>query len=452
MIDPAEEFVLALKALALGKANPTEEQKVALRAAYPHSSEPYPELAFKMMVDRGVWSEHEDLLLLEAGLPRSWSAEALAEAAELTPGHPTGLLPMDRDEWVTGPVLALDDEGTVEVDDALAVETLPDGGMVLHIFISDPASYLKPGGALDREARERGTTVYHPTALFPMLPLDLSARVLSLDEGALRPALDFSITFDAAFRLRGRRVQPVMTRVSRRLTYVEADALLATGEATEDGRALGLMVKAAEALFADRISKGAFPLRRREYRVRVEQGQVQVRTIEPESASRKAVAEAMIAACGIAGDYFSANRVPALFRRQDPPSQPIPWSAERSGDPVWVHRQLTTLRRVYGSVEAGRHFSLGSSAYCQITSPLRRYGDLAMQRQLLHHAATGTPYYSANEIWALSQETEAASKGGGLHGVGGHQLLAAPPAAWPGGPAGACGGAGAPGTGDAGAA
>jgi exoribonuclease-2 len=244
-----------------------------------------------------------------------------------------------------------------------------------------------------------------------MLPLELSAGVLSLEQGALRPALDFSISFDASFRLRGRRVQPRMTRVTRRLTYLEADALLAGAPGDEDGRALTTMLGATEALFQERIARGAFPLRRREYRVRVENQQVQVRTIEPDSPSRKLVAEAMIAACGIAGDYFSANRVPALFRRQDPPAQPVPWSAERSGDPVWVHRQLTTLRRVYGSVEAGRHFSLGSSAYCQITSPLRRYGDLAMQRQLLHHAATGTPYYSANEIWALSQDTEAASKG-----------------------------------------
>ncbi len=338
--------------------------------------------------------------MLALGLPRDWPAEALAEADALLTEPPVprrGTWPMSPDLYT----VAIDDASTREVDDALGIEDLEDG-VLLHVLIADAAAWIQADTALDREARERAATAYHPVTEWelPMLPASLAYGPMSLAAGEPRLALDLQLHCGHDGDLISMDVVPVELVLSRRVTYEEADEILAAAPAEAPlSRTLHRLHKLSEQLQALRLAAGAVLFLRQEFKVRVsEDRKVTVGKLPLISYAQTLVSECMIAAGAAAGHHLKEHGADGVFRVQPRPDEEIHFDPARAGDPVWLQENIRKLRRVEFSLSPGPHAALGLSAYCQVTSPIRRYADLVMQRQLAALADTGLPVLDAADL------------------------------------------------------
>ena len=383
-----------LRQCALEPAAPPAAGTSILARLFPGETRPYPLLAFELMVRLGIWDEHEDLNLVKLDASDEFPAEALVEAELVRKGLPEAMADrLDLGELFT---VAIDDEDTVEVDDALAVERTA-AGLDVHVFIADAAAGVRRGSALDAEAARRASTIYHPGGRVPMLPYELSADALSLQEGEKRPALDHRFSFDESLSLFDYKITPCVVTIDRRLTYEQADALLDDKDSPE-GRSLGALWEVAEHLFEARVRRGAITFFPVEFKVRVAHGEVAIKRIDTFSTSRRLVAEFMVNTGERTGTLLFEKRVPLIFRNQPAPDDDIHWELELARDPVFVHTTIRKMRRAEVTLQPGRHAGLGLESYCQVTSPLRRYGDLLMQRQVHAVLTTGVPAYGEGEL------------------------------------------------------
>ena len=347
---------------------------------------------FNLLVRQGFFSRHENLPLLRENLSVEFPPTLLREAEAV---DPAAALDQGRKDLTGLYTFTIDGLYTTDFDDALSFEPHPDGGGRLGVHITDAASLLPEGHPLDQEAKERGTTIYMPDDRVPMLPPQLSEEALSLREGKLRPAISCMATLDAQGRVSEFTMLRSVLKVHRRLTYEEADEIIETDPALSGLHRTGL------ALRARRGEAGAYFLPLPEVLIWVnEENEVSVRRVDREGPSREMVAETAILANQLMGRFLWENQVPALYRAQAPPSEPI-----EEGDPhdLFLHfRQRRLLNPVSITTDPGLHSSLGVSGYTHASSPIRRYLDLAMQRQLGRALAGEKPAYTAKELQDLA--------------------------------------------------
>jgi exoribonuclease R len=143
----------------------------------------------------GRISPDTDRFLVISGIKETFSAEQTEAAAALTPAfHASG-----REDFRSLPAISIDDEDTVEVDDALTIR-VQDDHYVVGIHIADASQFIARGDLLDLEAFRRASTIYLPTKFVPMLPERLSTDLASLKEGFDRPAFTAEVRFDSSFK------------------------------------------------------------------------------------------------------------------------------------------------------------------------------------------------------------------------------------------------------------
>ncbi len=394
----------ALRALALHGPT-TPEAKWAgrlladLRPAPPAQTQPQ-RAAFDLLVELGVWSPHEDLGLLRAGLSAAFPAEVEAHAARLAQAlDPNAASPPQppRRDYTHLYTIAVDAPGTTEVDDAFAIEPgEAERAPRLVVFIADAAAYVSRGTPVGDEAARRGATLYLPPGPIPMLPPALAEGALSLVAGARRPALALSgrVTDDGA--LVDFRVEEAWVRVDRQLTYEEVDALLTAqeGDAPAPPSPTAELVRQAAAWMrahqAARVRAGALRFARREVQFHVDaRGAVTRSEGNPGGPGRQLIAEMMVAVCAGVGRLCAARGVPCLYRTQAPPDHPAEVAPGGDGegdgfirDPFEQWRVLRRFKPSRLSTTPAPHYSLAVDAYVQVTSPIRRYADLIVQGQL----------------------------------------------------------------------
>ncbi len=350
---------------------------------------------FDLLVRLGALPPHANLPLLKEGIPVEFPAQVEELAAHIQPDAARGPDRADLTELYT---FTIDGAFTTDFDDALSFEPEPDGGGTLGVHITDASALLPPGGPLDAEAMERATTLYMPDTRIPMLPPVLSEDALSLREGEPRPAISCLARLDAEGNLLGFEFLRSWLRVHKRLTYDEADEMLAAG----DPRLKGLLAL-CDALRRRRGEAGAYFLPLPEVLVGVDENfQVRVRLLDRDGLSREMVAETAILANTLVGRYLDQEGVPALYRIQAEPREPI-----EEGDPsdLFLHfRQRRLLNPVEITTKPGKHSSLGVEHYTHATSPIRRYLDLVMQRQLAAVLAGEKPLYSKRELEEVTMQ------------------------------------------------
>ena len=156
-----------------------------------------------------------------AGLKDEFSDAVMKEAAEAVPGP--------RAISDGGYAVTVDDEDTVEVDDALSCEALADGGMRVRVHIALVADFVAKGGAMDQEAAARATTVYLPETTIRMLPDPISCRAASLIEGEDRPVMTTDVRLSADGELLDASIYPARIPIMRRLDYDQVDRILESG-------------------------------------------------------------------------------------------------------------------------------------------------------------------------------------------------------------------------------
>ena len=357
------------------------------------------------------------------GLVLDFPREALAaasSAARLGMEEP-GADRVDRTDLL---VVTVDPADAKDHDDALSVEPLGAGLWDVGVHIADVGHFVPEGGPVDAEARSRGTSVYLVDRVIPMLPEQLSGDVCSLREGVDRLAVSVFLTVDASGAIHGQRFQRTRIRSRRRLSYEEVQEML-------DGRAsLGDDIDSALRTLDDlarqvrrgRQERGSLDLDLPESRVLLDKDGVPLDIQKVERLeSHRLIEDWMIAANEAVARACEARGLPALYRVHEPP---VRERAEELGEflarlghrlprrkalaPADLQHLLDTVRGrpeellvstvVLRSLQRARydaenlgHFGLASEAYLHFTSPIRRYPDLVVHREVVRTLVLGEP-------------------------------------------------------------
>ncbi len=328
--------------------------------------------AFNLLLEKGHLPHTLDLEVLRNNLQSNFPQAVLE--------HVAALAPPSHSEPPLFCAFSIDDPETREVDDALTISE--EGGLTrVDIDIADVASTVKAQDPVDNEALRRATTLYLPTQTYYMLPEQLSCDMLSLKENQPRFAVRTSVWLDenaAVVRFEHARV---FLRVEKRLDYQTVDRLLQTGE-SKTALALRQLSSLAAKLAARRRKAGSLSFQQREWKIRVSpDGQtITVKMIPPNSPSRSLVAEMMILANHLTAKFAAENNIPLLYRVQGPPNESPP--KIDLTDPLAFIKMRGVLQPATLSLQWSKHWGLGVDHYTQSTSPLRRYTDLVIQRQI----------------------------------------------------------------------
>jgi len=359
---------------------------------------------FDLLVERGVFEQHEHLQLLRLEVPIGFDPAVDAEAAAHDPEGETAR--EGRRDLTGAAAFSIDDATTTDIDDALSVTRTGDG-FIIGIHITDLTLAVGAGTRLDEAARERVATHYFPDRKVPMLPPALSEGSASLVEGEERPVV--SLLLDVGESLEElRSAELVRARITnrRRLTYDEVDRALAE----DDGplvEPLGVLARFAELRRRRRIEAGAVEIESPDLEVRVSAGgEVSVTVRQRETPAQRLVSEMMILYNVEAARFARERDVPLVFRAQgSADSQAV--LADASLHPALArHRFFRSVPPGDLTLEPRPHHLLGVDAYCQCSSPLRRYVDLLVQRQIAHFLASGEPRHSREEIAGFLYPTE----------------------------------------------
>jgi exoribonuclease-2 len=405
--------VAALERLAIHDQDAPERDKALAAAALDASKaagERPAERAFRLLRAIGRFgSDHENLAIARYALSTAFPAEVEDAAAAAAA---RGFDRSGRVDLTGLPALTIDAPWTTEIDDALTIRELPEGRIEIGIHIADPAAFVAVGDAVDAEALARGTTYYFPERKLLMVPPVLSEGAASLVEGADRPTLSFRVTLDADGRAWALDIARAVVRVAARLDYDDVDRTLTEGAGRHAAEIVALD-RAAAARERRRVAAGAIALRAPEAEVRVDAaGELSLSRRDQGAPSQRLVSEMMVLAGEVAAAWLLARGAPAIFRRQAPPDYGFPDVDPTLPAAVRIRAFRRALRRGETSLAAGVHHGLGLPAYAQVTSPLRRFQDLALHRQILGLLAGTGPVYDVPAMQAILAATERAENDG----------------------------------------
>ncbi len=357
--------------------------------------------AFDTLVALGLWSSHENLALRRSQIPSHFSEEILAMAQQRFQSPPPDL-DAHRLDLTHLKVYTVDDASTQEIDDGLSLETLPDGSQRVWVHIADPTRWLLPGDELDLEARRRCTTVYLPTGMVPMFPMELATGAMSLNQGQTCCALSFGITLTGSGDVQDYTIHPTLIRPTYRLTYEDVDEMLELGITAEPE--LQGLADWSKVRGQWRLTQGAISINMPESNIKVSatEDDIVIEVLN-DSLARQMVAEMMILAGEVAARYGHAHALAIPFRSQPQPD--LPSEEELIQLPTgWVRD--SAIRRCMTRSEVGvtpsRHATLGLDSYSQVTSPIRRYLDLVAHYQLKAHLRGDPPPFSSTEVTELA--------------------------------------------------
>ena len=332
------------------------------------------EAVYDILMKCGVIDESSDRFLVLAGISEQFSVRVEEEAAKLNEAKDLDT----REDLTHLNVFSIDDTDTMDIDDALSVERLEDGFRV-GVHITDVSASVFQGDSLDDEALNRVTSIYLPDRTVNMFPKTLSHEVCSLVAGEDRAAMSFMVNFDNNFEQTEFQVKLSKVNVAEKLSYSNADELL-NGD-SELGQQLRDLQEIANHLQSERVEKGAAIFNRPELKIQVSEEVPSVKIMDRNSPSRFLVSEFMILANFIAARYSAHHDVPIIYRVQDAPEN-LPEIDPEVYDPVLFEQAIKCMKKSRLSLHPQSHGGLGADFYTQLTSPIRRYTDLVMQRQL----------------------------------------------------------------------
>lgn len=355
--------------------------------------------AYDILVRAGRIDPAEDRFLVIAGVESRFSPQLIEAAERLTPYVHVPSRTDDRNL----PAFTIDDDDTLEVDDALTIQQ-SDSETIVGIHIADVSAFVSKGDLLDAEAGRRSSTIYLPSSTVRMFPERLSTDLASLKAEASRPAFTVEVRFDADANPLGYRIGLSTIRVARRFSYDDADAEFAGGN-----ESLRMLHNIANKLQRTRTERGAITFRRRELKIQVHGEEITIRKIDRNSPSREIVSEMMILANGLAADFASLHSLPIIFRVQEP-REALAVETAPLTEALAFERLRKTFKRSRLSLSPGPHSGLGLTAYTQASSPIRRYADLVTQRQFTAMLMEKPVPYAREELLRILSICEAAEQ------------------------------------------
>jgi exoribonuclease-2 len=407
--DTQNEELQLLRQWAAGVCEQPLSERLKRSLQQAHCA-PEPGAIRHLLVDLGQWSRHHLPALALSAWQLGFSADQLAEADRLLTAaeseRPGDARRLDLCQLHT---VTIDDDDTADIDDGLALETLADGRQRIWIHIADPDRLIEAGSPLDLEARRRASSLYLARGTLPMFPLVLSTGPLSLRSGRRCAAWSLAVVLDAEGAVAEAQLERTWIKPAYRLAYTDADELIELAPPQEadllDLHRLLLLRRSW------RLRQGALQLDQPEGRIRCredgdgQEPRAELEIIEP-SASRQLVAEAMILAGAVVAEHGRRHALALPYRSQ--PAAPLPSEQELEPLPPGPVRHAAIRRclsRGHMGFRPAPHFSLGLEAYVQATSPIRRYGDLVVWRQILGQRGGGE-LLSEAELEPLLAELE----------------------------------------------
>jgi ribonuclease R len=409
-----------------GEAEPGQIVIVEITRPPSRNAQPVGRVS-RVLGEHGAPGMETEIAIHSHGLPFEFPDAVVAEAAAYGARIPQDAI-AGREDLRDIELVTIDGEDARDYDDAVYCERTRGGGWRVIVAIADVGHYVRPGSALDVEARERGTSVYFPNRVIPMLPEALSNGLCSLvpHEDRLCLCCELRVN-DAGHITRSRFFEGVM-RSAARLTYREVGEFLARPEGRHEPR----LEARRERLLAlhgvyrsftrDRSGRGALELDTPELKLKFdEQGRVAALVEYPRNDAHRLIEECMIAANIAAARFLDRHRVPTLYRvhglpeidrletlRQFlrefglwlPPAEEVKPEHLRDllakiGDrPDALLISTAVIRSmpqaVYQPGNIG-HFGLALEHYAHFTSPIRRYPDLVVHRGIRQVLQEGDP-------------------------------------------------------------
>lgn len=380
------------------------------------------------------------------GIPFEFASETLEEAAAVAK------LPLSeekRQDLRGLPIVAIDPADARDHDDAIWASPDKEGGYDAVVAIADVSFYVRPGSAIDREARKRGNSVYFPDRVVPMLPEVLSADVCSLKQGEDRAAMVCHMRISREGKITYWDVKRAIVRIHQNIAYEDAQSAVDSGNAPVHLRHLWdawkLLAKARE-------DRDPLDLDLPERRVVLdEKGRIAEIAVRERLDAHKVVEEFMIAANVAAAKALEAKAAPVVYRVHEPPSREklvalkdylatmdrklalgqvitpslfnrlIKDVSDETEKALVMEQVLRSQTQAYYGPRNAGHFGLALGSYAHFTSPIRRYSDLLVHRALVDaygleqprpkdHAIPATSGLSERDHASLERVTEAISQ------------------------------------------
>ncbi|MDH2381918.1 ribonuclease R [Bradyrhizobium sp. CER78] len=356
-------------------------------------------------------------------IPQVFSSSALREAEDAQPATLQG-----REDWRDVPLVTIDPPDAKDHDDAVHAEVDTDpnnaGGFIVHVAIADVAYYVRPGSALDRDALQRGNSVYFPDRVVPMLPERISNNLCSLVPGEPRGALAVRMVIGADGRKRSHTFHRVLMRSAAKLAYAQAQAAIDGRPDDTTGPLLEPILKplwsAYELVKLARNERDPLDLDLPERKILLKPDGTVDRVIVPQRLdAHRLIEEFMILANVAAAEMLEKKALPLIYRVHDEPSQEkvhnlqeflktldLPFTKQGALRPAQFNRVLAQVAgedyeplvnevvlrsqaQAEYSAENYGHFGLNLRRYAHFTSPIRRYADLIVHRALIRALGLG---------------------------------------------------------------
>jgi ribonuclease R len=385
------------------------------------------------------------IALQDFGIPHEWPPGVEEEARNFGKSVPRERIE-GRKDLRNMPLVTIDGADARDFDDAVFASRRGNGWQLL-VAIADVSAYVKPGSGLDDEALERGTSVYFPNRVIPMLPEALSNGLCSLKPGEDRLCLACDMAVNDEGRITRTRFVAGVMRSHARLTYDQVWHYLESGnlEHHEKHAAVRKNLDDLHGLYKilrkARLRRGAIDFESQEVRFAFDgKGMVSELLNLERNDAHKLIEECMILANVEAARHLLGSGIPAPFRVHAPPPElkvealvrflngqgirpgwkdhPAPRDFERIVQQIQDRPDEKLIMAVllrsqslaaYKVANEG-HFGLALEAYAHFTSPIRRYPDLLVHRAIHHRLAHGTVAnftYGAGQMERLSERCSA---------------------------------------------
>ena len=371
-----------------------------------------------------------DVAIRSHDLPHQWSA-AVQQAAKQLPEVVEESDKQHRVDLRHLPFVTIDGEDARDFDDAVFCERKKSGGWRLYVAIADVSHYVTLGSALDQEAENRGTSVYFPDFVLPMLPEALSNGLCSLNPKVDRLAMVCEMTISEQGRVSGYQFYEAVIYSHARLTYT------IVGEYLDDKKSQETVLRQQFSqvitpinelhqlyitLRQLRSSRGAIDFETTETRI-IFDNERKIERIQPVSRNdaHKLIEECMLCANVCAARFIEKHELPGLYRVHEGPrerklenlrtflgeiglrltgkAQPKPENYQQLLEKIQNRPDaniiqtvmLRSLSQAMYQPENKGHFGLAYSAYTHFTSPIRRYPDLLVHRAIRHIVRSRKP-------------------------------------------------------------
>lgn len=366
------------------------------------------------------------------GLPEEFPEDVMRQVAEV-PDHVDSSAIGGRVDIRHVETVTIDGEDAKDLDDAITLEKREDGSFELGVHIADVSHYVTEHSPLDREAINRGTSVYLVDRVIPMLPHKLSNGICSLNAGEDRLALSCFMTIDVGGQIKSHRIAETVINVTERMSYTDVNAILTHRDPDVCKRYEALiplferMEELARILRKNRKKKGSIDFDFPECKIILDETGYPV-DIKPydRNIATKIIEEFMLAANQTVAEEYFWLEIPFVYRTHEYPElekiQDLSRMTASFGHHIKVGQEevhpreiqklieeiegteeesflsrltLRSMKRAkYATVNEG-HFGLATQYYCHFTSPIRRYPDLQIHRIIkenIRHGIEGKRY------------------------------------------------------------